>query len=97
MTKKGAKLRRISQKRADNGIWLRRPKTLPAKFPAESREAKLEREEHLPRVLKYVRFCMDKKYFPLGGRLKMLMNRWRPLGASVLVSKGIMARYKNKS
>jgi hypothetical protein len=88
---------RLSNERADNGIWLRRPKTLPAKFPTQTEEAKLEREEHLQRVLKYARSCIDKKYFPLGGRLKMLMNRWRPLGASVLVSKGLMARYKNRS
>jgi hypothetical protein len=78
-------------------IWLRHPKTLPVKFPIETKETKLEREKYLPEMLKYIRNCTNKVYFLIGGRLKMLMNRWRPLGASVLVLKGIMARYKNRA
>jgi hypothetical protein len=35
--------------------------------------------------------------FPDRRKIKILMNRWKPLGASVLVFKGIMARYKNRT
>jgi hypothetical protein len=60
-------------------------KPFQTKFPIETVETRLEKEKYLPKLLKYIRSCMDKTYFPMGGRLKMLMNRWRPLGASVLV------------
>jgi hypothetical protein len=84
----------FSHERVCKRFWLYHPKTLPAKFPMETRETKLERETYLPSMLSYIRNCVNSVYFLIGGRLKKLTNRWRSLGVSALISKGIMAPYE---
>jgi hypothetical protein len=78
-------------------FWKRYPKTLSAKSPDMSKDWRVWRQENLPELMKAVRLRLnDSKQGPLGGRLKMYTNRWRPLKGSMLVSQGIVARFINR-